>query len=819
MVAPLVLLPLAVPAALLAILLAARRNEALGRWRDRLARAAFGRFVDESDVERKRLLQSAYVAAPYGTFAATTYLYAVVLAVVGGVLGAYAVAGFVLAVPAIGDLLGGFPRTIRGVLASPRSWELTLSRDVFLALCVGSGVLATLATGPTVHALRWQLLATRAEARRRRINEGLARTVAFLFALTRGGMPFPKALATLAANRHVYGETAAELTVTAREMELFGTDVITALRETTERTPSDEFKTFGENLASVLQSGQQLPQFLDDQYQRYQEAAHERQEEVLELLSTLAEAYVTVFVAGTLFLITVLLVFGLTTTDTLWILQGLAYLVLPLANVGFIVFLGQRLSLLGIGGGTGTVPRRPAALLSTDAPTSARVADGGYTPALRPNLERLAVYDRLERVRQYLRTPHRTVLRRPELLLSVTVPVALVVTAARIPGTVTGAGVNIRALDDVVVQAVLFVLGTYAVARYLSQRRLARIEAATPEFLDRLASLNEAGMSVVESFERVRGGDLGALSGEVERMWRDVSLGANVEDALWRFGTRVRTTPITRAVTLLANAMRASGSLGAVLRIASRQSRADLRLKRRRSREMLTYLVVIYVSFAVFLVIIVAVQEVLVPSLPDSVPTPPQNTPLGVDATQFTRLGSVNKAAYTLVFFHTALIQAVLSGLVGGQIGEGTVRDGVKHAAIMLGIAYVVFVLLSSPVASINMGTTYANDHVTIETVELSEGGFIVVHTNTPTGEVVGRSGYIPAGRSGNITIEFDQSVRDDTTIFAVPHRDTNDNRRFDYVGGGPEATDGPYPPGREEVAARTRILPGPAPLEFPIEE
>jgi flagellar protein FlaJ len=488
-------------------------------------------------------------------------------------------------------------------------------------------------------------------------------------------------------------------------------------------------------------------------------------------------------------------VFGLTTTDTLGILRLLGYLAIPLANVGFMVFLNQRLELLGIGTSGTAVPDESSLVGSggTSFEGNVPAADGGHTNALAHNFERLAIYDRLQRYKRVFNAPVETVLRNPTALLYVTIPLAIVVTALRLPAALTGVGVNVRVLDDLVIQGLLFVLGTYAVVRYVQQRRLKRVEGASPEMLERLASLNEAGMSVVESFNRVRGSDLGALTDEIERIWADIRLGANVEEALVRFGTRVRTVPVTRAVTLLTNAMRASGNIGAVLRIAATQARADLRMKRQRRRQMLTYLVVIYVAFLVFLVIIVAVEEVLVPSLPNNVPTPSSNNRLGVDPSQFTRFGSVNKAAYTLVFFHVGMVQAFFSGLVGGQLGEGSIRDGVKHAAILLTVAYVVFVLLSSPVASMNMESQFGGKaEVNVDSASLSDGGFIVVHQTTADGKVLGVSEYLPAGTSEDITIQLSREVDGDETIVLIPHRDTDEDRTYDEG----NETDTVYPPG-----------------------
>jgi len=246
--------------------------------------------------------------------------------------------------------------------------------------------------------------------------------------------------------------------------------------------------------------------------------------------------------------------------------------------------------------------------------------------------------------------------------------------------------------------------------------------------------------------------------------------------------------------------MRASGSLGPVLRIAATQARADQRLRRRRRQQMLSYLVVIYVSFMVFLIIIVAVQEVLVPALPSHVPTPSaeETSRLGVNADQFARFGSVDKAAYTLAFFHTALVHAVFSGFIGGMLGEGTLRDGAKHAAVLLGVAYVAFLLLSSPVASITMdGPAAGAESVTVESASLSEGGYVVLYLDDRDGPVVGQSAYLGPGTHRNVEIQVDRELPDGHTLVAVAYQDSDGDRALTL---GTDA-DQPYPaPGQSDV-------------------
>jgi len=792
---PLGLAPLAIVVGIVAVVLASSVNEPLDRRLTRLSRRLFGRYVSPSE-ERERQLEAAYIGETYRGYAARTYLFTGVAAIGGAVAGAYIVSGVLLLVPTIIDLLMGLPRTMVNAFGI-RGFELVLTSAQTLLILILSGLFFGVGTAAIVYTLRWELPKNTAAVRERNIDAGMARTIAFMYALSRGGMSFSATMSVLAHNKEIYGDNAREFGVAVREMELFGRDMISAIERMADRTPSERFKTFSENLSSVLQSGQSLSEFLHSQYERHQEEAAERQADLLESLATIAEAYVTIFVAGVLFLITILLVFGLTTTDTLNLLQLLAYLAIPLSNLGFMVYLSSRLDALGIGddGTTNALERHETA--SMGRPTTARsgVADGGAIPGADDNVVRLNFYDRFKSVKQALRSPLRSLIWNPTKILYFSVPVALLVFAIRVPEVFQTARPNIRLLDDLVVQSLLLVLGSFAIVRTIYSRRIAKIEAATPELLERLASLNEAGMTLVESFRRVRGSDVGVLSIETERIWADIRMGANVDDALIRFGRRIRTTSVSRVVTLLTNAMHASGQLGPVLRIAATQARADHRLEKRRKQQMLTYLVVIYISFFVFLVIIVSVQEVLVPALPSSVPTPASSTNrLGVNVDQFARLGRVDKAAYTLVFFHTALAQAILTGFIGGQLGEGSLKDGAKHAAVLLGIAYVAFILLSSPVASMTVeNPTIEGNTLTVDSASLSSGGFVVVHDGDEDDEVIGVSRYLEPGTHKDVRIQIDNPPSSGSQLVLVAHQDTNENRILEYDFDVPGKTDQPY--------------------------
>jgi len=694
----------------------------------RIAIPVFGFYVANQSPRRSRQvtkLQAAHVGTTHRVYAARTLLMATVVGLVGSVLGVY-VAGWMLTELAVQV------ETVRAALPPALSFladlanlrELGAVQLFSLLLFSGTTVGAVLALA--TYWARWQFLDQKAQARASEIDASLPRTVAFIYALSRSGMSFPKVLETLTHNQDVYGESAREIGVAVRDMDAFGTDVLTALRQMGERTPSDGMEEFAENLASVLASGRSLSNFLREQYERYQEEAEALQQQYLDLLSTFAEVYVTVLVAGPLFFITVLVVIGLVIEDTLPVIRLVTYLGIPLGTFGFVVYLDSMTQ--GVRNPRRLEETADMAEVSGESLASIRSAAdrgfvelGGETAEPRSdggaaaerdlaNYERLAAYDRFAWLREWMDDPVGNVLDRPVATLLVTGPVALLWLALRVdlgaslsalsargevPISYPAATGLVSVVDGPIIEATVLVLFVASLVHELRKRQIRAVEDAVPDWLDRLASVNEAGLTVVESLDRIADSDLGALSTELRRTATDIEWGADARTALRRLEIRAQSAMVSRSVTLITNAMSASGDISPVLRIAANEAQDTRRLRRERRQEMVTYLFVIYISFFVFLGIIVALSVAFIPAIESAAASTSSagggSAPGGVSTGVFGGLREVNTAAYQLIFFHVAAIQGVCSGLVAGQLGESRLADGTKHATVMLAIAYVVF--------------------------------------------------------------------------------------------------------------------------------
>ncbi len=696
-------LPLGVAFLLLTPVVAAQFSLRVDRVLTRLALVAFGNYIVQfKDEHPKRVatLRSAHLPTTYREYGAKTVLYSALSAAIGAIAGIYLIWAL-LAVLALdpATLAEALPDTLEFLANFGGVPSVTLAElfGLMLASCLTLGV----AAGGGIYWLRWWYPGYVADNRARQIEQSLPETVAFIYALSRSGMEFPTVTRIVAAHQDTYGEAAAEFEIVVRNMDTFGTDLITSLQMMGQRTPSPQFQEFTENLVSVLQSGHSLSEFLDRQYHDYREEAQSQQESMLELLGTLAESYVTVLVAGPLFLITVLVVIGFSVGDTIQPLTVLVYIVLPFGNLAFIVYLSTVTDKItpsrpgntkpGDGPATDSRPRRADGGSSVHICAGARATtDNDADANAHSNLERIALYRRFRTTKEQFGNPRKTLIARPALLLLLTVPLALVAVGWAIPRAITDTGFEIGAIDNVLVLSTIFVIATFSLVYELHRLRITGIETAVPDLLDRLASVNEAGMPIIAAIDQVRGSDLGALDDELDRIWADVQWGATLETALLRFESRTRTHVTARVVTLLTEAMKASGNLSTVLRIAARQAIAERRLKRERRQAMLEYLVVVYVSFLVFLFIIAVLSAYLLPNLPTGgIETGDAGAGSPIDGLGGT--SDFEAATYTQLFYHATLVQGALSGFIAGQLATGDVRAGAKHATAMMVLTFLLF--------------------------------------------------------------------------------------------------------------------------------
>ncbi len=512
-----------------------------------------------------------------------------------------------------------------------------------------------------------------------RINLLLHHAVAYMYAMRQGGAEMMGVFRAISGNSSVYGEAAHEFRRVVRDTDYFGYDQITALRHLQDTTPSEKLREFIQDLVSVVESGGDMLAFLDARVRIYQEEARFEQKTFLSTLQLVAEGYVTLFVAGPLFIIIVMVVMGFTGSTSVLQLSILIYLLVPVGSLFFILFLDM-ISIKTEGIEHYTEMRWLNEF--DDVRTEERTSDELL-------VRQLQYYDRIRNIRGFLRHPLQAFLIEPNRTFYVTVPVALAYILLVFFATpaYNDIEVLIDVLDDHVIVALLIVLVPFGIFHWFWQKTVLGLEAAIPEFLHRLSGINQVGLTLAQAITIVVKADLGVLTYEIKKVKRDIEWGASVQDALVRFEERIRTPTIARAVTLITTASRMTGGIVDVLNIAARDAAMSETLKRERRAEMFIYVAIVYLVFIVFILVVAVIDAQFLSVLAGVNVSSPGGMSGG------STFGTPPIITFERLLFHACLIQALFSGLIAGEMGEGSLRAGVKHAAVMVFIAFLIFTI------------------------------------------------------------------------------------------------------------------------------
>ena len=509
-----------------------------------------------------------------------------------------------------------------------------------------------------------------------RINLTLHNAVAYMYAMQRGGAELSTIFSSLAENASIFGEVAVEFRQFMRDIDYFGYDLISALKHLGDTTPSEKFRDFIQDLLSVIDSGSSQGEFFAGRVRIYQEEARFEMKQFIATLEFVAETYVTLFVAGPLFLIIIMIVMGIIGGMGLMTLSVVCYAIIPIGSVLFIVFLSMISEKVE---GVERYIQTKVLDVFFDVKVVSREGEEAA-------FDQLRFYDRIRKFRDFLRNPFAAFILIPDRSFYVSVPAAILyalLSFLSVPFNLS-LEMKVMILDDHVVIAGLIVLVPYAIFYQLWKRKVMGIESAIPEFLERMAGINEIGLTIAQGLALMVRTNLGVLSYEIKRIKRDLDWGASVEDALVRFEHRIRTPSIARTVTLITKASYMSGDIGEILSIAASDARMSEILKRERSTSMLIYLVIVYLAFGVFLFVVGVILTMFLPLLV-------QQGSHMAEMRGVSGSNMVSGETFGILVYHACLIQALFSGLLAGYMGEGSLNAGVKHSCILLIIALIVF--------------------------------------------------------------------------------------------------------------------------------
>jgi flagellar protein FlaJ len=595
---------------------------------------------------------------------------AVFYSVLAGIAGAFI--GMILAYIVVS--LVKLPERLTRLTFSPSTAWLLQYRNISVAIFIV--VFLALFLGGITYMLFLAYPGFRAGERKGSIDKNLPYAVTFMYALSRGGMNVIEILRSLSKCTDTYGEVAREVDVVVRDMDYFGNDLRTALHSICEITPSENFRDLMYNLLTVIDSGGNISTYFRDKSEQYLNRAKIEQKGFLETLGLIAESYVTAFVAGPLFIIILGVMMAVMSPGgkSSAMIYAIIYAVIPIGSMMFVVMVD-----IITPGSTGEAP-----LLPTQSYVGEIVV---------PETEEKATFfkfiksrDSLK-IKEMLHDPLKPMREKPLYSLIVTAPVALIYLIVSIFNAMKAPDF-VDYMDDRIIFTSYILIIPLMIFHEYKKRKEDRIQSQMPDFLKKLASTNETGMTLRDSLKLMTRSDIG-LSKEIKKIWNDIEWGLAINEALVRFANRVRTHLVSRSVTLLTKANESSGDIGEVLNVAARDVAAEQELKVERRINMFIYVVIIYISFIVFIGIIYIISTTF---LEEMVKAGEKVSSSGSAAVPLS-LSREKLNVYNRMFFHGALIQGFSSGLIAGVMGEGSVLSGLKHSVMMITIGYLLFTL------------------------------------------------------------------------------------------------------------------------------
>lgn len=240
--------------------------------------------------------------------------------------------------------------------------------------------------------------------------------------------------------------------------------------------------------------------------------------------------------------------------------------------------------------------------------------------------------------------------------------------------------------------SILFFTGPVSFYEYFRFKKIDRMEEKFPDFLRDLGEYWKGGLSMSSAVGTLAKGEYGALTGEVKKMATQISWGVSFHEVLRMLMGRIKSPLVNRSIALIEEADKAGGKISDVLVTASNDAREIKWLQLERKRNTSSYVMIVYVSFLVYLGIVGAMAGFFLPAITSSTEGLSESGGIGGVS-----VSEINVPLLVFLFFSSALIQGVGTGIVGGLMSDGKIVSGLRHGFVMVLITWLAFAFVIYP--------------------------------------------------------------------------------------------------------------------------
>jgi flagellar protein FlaJ len=238
---------------------------------------------------------------------------------------------------------------------------------------------------------------------------------------------------------------------------------------------------------------------------------------------------------------------------------------------------------------------------------------------------------------------------------------------------------------DFLVMSILSAIGPIGFFIYLKTKRKKDIERLLPDFLREISSSTASGMTVFNAIDAAARGDHGKLTYEIQRMSSQLSWGIPVKQVLNNFAKRIGTDVAKRMVITVNKALEIGGNTASVFEAAAKEIDQVNRVEMQRKAEMSMYSIVIFISFFVFLAVILIIDKTIFTAIFDL-----QEQMAGQSIGNM-QIASIDHDLLKYTFFSFVMVQSLGGGLLGGFMMDGRLSSGVRFGFILVLISFFIF--------------------------------------------------------------------------------------------------------------------------------
>lgn len=273
-------------------------------------------------------LVTARMKVPFEVYLSTAYLSSVIAGLVAAVL--LGIVTYLLNIPSMIKYQGAVPDFM--LVISEYSLIIGTILAVVISLAVVGGITFL------IFLIYPSMIAGN---RRRNIDATLPYAINYITAMSTAGIP-PAEIFRQLGGSPMYGESAVEARFVAMEIDLFGKDLIDALRLISATTPSLRMKEFLQGAMGCISAGSSLTEYFRTKAEQYSLENRQSQKLFLDTLGLISESYVTAMVAGPLFLIILQSIMTILSQSTQpMMLYVIIYMIIPFGSLMFVILISS----------------------------------------------------------------------------------------------------------------------------------------------------------------------------------------------------------------------------------------------------------------------------------------------------------------------------------------------------------------------------------------------------------------------------------------------------------------------------------------------